>query len=69
MQNFKQTPMPINRTFRCWLIKLNFKMLFLNGVILDCGMAELEMYYNGGYSPKMVIHEVLRTPVDVDLFL
>ena len=48
------------RTFKCWLIEL--RKLGADK-LPDLNFDRAKMFYNGGYSPKMVILEELRIPV------
>ena len=67
MLTFSQTPMPIHRTFNSWLMELRLKKEQAH-VQFELDIENAKMYYNGGYSPKMVVHEVLHVPVNEDLF-
>jgi len=52
------------RTFKCWLIELRQKA---KGLPVNMDLEQAKMYYNGGYSPKMVINEELRIPIGWDV--
>lgn len=67
MQTLKQSNIVPKRTFKSWFKELRQKAQSKSIPIeLDENFAE--MYYNGGYSPKMTIHEILRIPHNQDLF-
>jgi len=73
---------PCSRTFKAWLIELRAKArivkndMEINGnqkclekieSLFNMSLDDAKMFYNGGYSPKMVILEELRIPIEEDL--
>lgn len=66
-QTFSQTPLPILRNFKSWFTELKEKAS-RKKIEINLDLVEAEMYYNGGYSPKMTIHEILKVPFNEDLF-
>ncbi len=57
---------PCSRTFKAWLIELRANCRRI-GKEIDLSLDRAKMFYNGGYSTKMVIHEELRVPIGCDL--
>ena len=58
---FSQSNIKINRTFKSWFYELRKSF----NLIIELEYAE--MFYNGGYSPKMTYLEVNRIPVGWDV--
>ena len=61
---FQQSNIKCIRTFKSWYYEFLKKSERFE-ISLDKEVAE--MYYKGGYSPRMVIHEVLRIPVEINV--
>ncbi len=51
------------RTFKAWLIELRQMTIKMQVELPDVDLNRAKMFFNGGYSPKMVINEELRLPV------
>lgn len=65
--NFAQSNIKAKRTFNSWnyeLIKQSEKVKLK----AEIDRQHAEMYYNGGYSPKMVINEINRIPPEINIF-
>ena len=56
-----------SRTFKSWLIELLLKVRERNVELTDIDLERAKMFFNGGYSPKMVINEELRVPIGWDI--
>lgn len=56
-----------SRTFKAWLIELRNKARERNVELPDMNLDRAKMFFNGGYSPKMVINEELRIPSGWDI--
>jgi hypothetical protein len=52
-----------SRTFKAWLVELRAQARKRKAELEDLDLNRAKMFYNGGYSPKMVIDEELRIPV------
>ncbi len=71
MNNLTKTELPhshlssirCSRSFKAWLIELRSKCRKDGVELPDVNLDRAKMFYNGGYSPKMVISEELRLPV------
>lgn len=78
-QTLYQSNICAKRTFKAWFYELRqlfstFKSIFNyldlktpRELIFEIDREEAEMYYNGGYSPKMVFYEINRIPVDIEI--
>lgn len=51
------------RTFRAWLME----MKTIASGRMRIGIERAKMFYNSGYSPKMVVFEELRIPVGCEV--
>ena len=67
MTTYSQTPMPISRSFNAWRLELEKRKAAVKAQF-DLDVENARMFYNGGYSPKMVVHEILHVPPEIDLF-
>lgn len=71
-QTLCQSNITPTRTFKCWYKELQSLIGVLSSehkdLVLKLTLNDLDMYYNGGYSPKMTIQSYLRIPVNEDLF-
>ena len=56
-----------SRTFKAWLVELRSQARKINASLPDLDFERAKMFYNGGYSPKMVINEELRVPIGWDV--
>ncbi len=63
----------IKRTFKAWRYEMKKISDKIKSAGLELGKVEsteqeiLEMYYRGGYSPRMTILEILRVPAGWDI--
>lgn len=71
-QTLCQSNITPKRTFKAWYKELRSLIATLSSEHLDdvlkLTLNDLDMYYSGGYSPKMTIQSYLRIPVEEDLF-
>lgn len=51
------------RTFKCWLVEIRNLSRKIKKELPDLTLERAKMFYNGGYSPKMVVNEELRIPI------
>jgi len=79
-QTFRQSNIICRRTFKSWYYEFKQLCESLKSISLYLDNEEFkgmkfridrdhaEMYYNGGYSPKMVFLEINKIPVNVEIF-
>jgi len=57
-----QDSIKCSRTFKAWLVELRKICRAQSLELPDVDLDRAKMFFNGGYSPKMVINEELRIP-------
>jgi len=62
-QTLKQSNINCIRNFRAWLYELK-KRSESRKINIELERKQAEMYYNGGYSPKMTICDILEIPFE-----
>jgi hypothetical protein len=55
------------RTLTAWLYETH-KIAQKRALSIEIDRQQAAMYFNGGYSPKMAIHDHLRIPANLNLF-